>query len=271
MDSDYPLEMSSDEITRLRVQSDLFRPDAQDMLNAIGVQPGWRCLDLCCGIGGITDLLSYHAGSTGDVIGLDSDAAKIAVAENWAHVNGYTNVRFVHGDAFATGFEPRSFDLVHTRFALSIVPGGAAMLPHLLELVRPGGVVLFEEVEWDSVACHPENASWDRAAAAIDQCFSRIGSDLRFGRKLPSLLTAAGAEVSRMRPCNYALRHGQPMHHHVPLTVAAMRASMVEHGVLDGATVDRIVAEAHAHLEKPDTITLSFTMFQVVARIPPST
>lgn len=266
MSDGYPLAMSTDESLRLRMQADLFRGDADDMLTAIGVRPGWRCLDLCSGVGGITDLLSRHAGPRGEVVGLETDPAKIEVAEAWARANGYSNVYFVQGDAFATGFESSSFDLVHARFALSIVPGGAGMLGHLLELVRPGGVVFLEEVEWGSVACHPPHPAFDRAASTVDECFTRIGSDLRLGRKLPGQLAAAGVDVIRLRPCCYALRAGEPMHHHVPLTLDAMRASVVAQGLLDAQTLDKTAAEAHEHLAMPETVTLSFTMLQIVGR-----
>ena len=51
---DYPIKTSKHEVARLRMQSDLFRADAESMLDRIGVGLGWRCLDLCCGVGGIT-------------------------------------------------------------------------------------------------------------------------------------------------------------------------------------------------------------------------
>ena len=51
---DYPIKTSEDEFTRLSMQPGLFRGDAEFILDRIGVKPGWRCLDLCCGIAGLT-------------------------------------------------------------------------------------------------------------------------------------------------------------------------------------------------------------------------
>lgn len=42
----YPIE-------RLHTQSAALEPDAAIMREQIGVAPGWRCLDLGCGPGGI--------------------------------------------------------------------------------------------------------------------------------------------------------------------------------------------------------------------------
>ena len=95
MSQGYPLPASEAEVARLRMQSDLFRDDAEIMLDRIGVRPGWRCLDLCCGVGGITDLLSRRVGLDGAVIGLDRDAWKLEVARDWARANQLDNVRYI--------------------------------------------------------------------------------------------------------------------------------------------------------------------------------
>ncbi len=118
MSQGYPLLASEAEVARLRMQSDLFRDDAESRLDRIGVRPGWRCLDLCCGVGGVTDLLSRRVGLDGEVIGLDMDAWKLEVARDGARANRLDNVRYLEGDAFDSGLPPASFDLVHTRFAL---------------------------------------------------------------------------------------------------------------------------------------------------------
>ncbi len=141
MSQGYPVPASEAEVARLRMQSDLFRDDAESMLDRIGVRPGWRCLDLCCGVGGITDLLSRRVGLDGEVIGLDRDASMLEVARDWARANLLDNVRYLEGDAFDSGLPPASFDLVHTRFALGVIPNGARMLDPILTLVRPGGAL----------------------------------------------------------------------------------------------------------------------------------
>jgi len=48
--------------------------DAGVILDRIGVQRGWRCLDLGCGAGGILELLGTRVGPTGLAIGLDAIA-----------------------------------------------------------------------------------------------------------------------------------------------------------------------------------------------------
>jgi SAM-dependent methyltransferase len=66
----YPIEHRAGEIERLRIQAEAIAPDTRTMLDRIGVKPGWRCLDIGCGPGGITGLLSERVGPGGRVVGL---------------------------------------------------------------------------------------------------------------------------------------------------------------------------------------------------------
>ena len=50
------------------------------MLDRFGPMQGWTCLDVGCGPGGITHLLSERVGASGRVVGLDTDAEFLAHA-----------------------------------------------------------------------------------------------------------------------------------------------------------------------------------------------
>lgn len=76
----YPIERRAGEIERLRMQAAAIAFDAGVMLDRIGVQCGWRCLDLGCGAGGILELLGARVGATGLAVGLDADLALLRAA-----------------------------------------------------------------------------------------------------------------------------------------------------------------------------------------------
>jgi SAM-dependent methyltransferase len=265
---EYPIATSADEIERLRMQSDLFRADAESMLERIGIGPGWRCLDLCCGVGGITDLLSRRVGTSGTVVGADSDSAKLAVARDWAAANGLDNVRFEQTNAFASEFPQGSFDLVHTRFALSVIPNGTGILDHMLTLVRPGGIVFVEEANVRTMECVPCDPLWERALAIAVDTFAGVGADVFLGPKLYAMFRAAGLADLRVRPCLHALRAGDPMMMHLPSTMQGMREAILSTGELTAAELDKMIAGLREHLSKPDTLTISYSMIQVVGRAP---
>ena len=265
---DYPIKTSEREVARLRMQSDLFRADAELMLDRIGVGLGWRCLDLCCGVGGITDLLSRRIGTEGTVTGADIDSTKLAVACDWAVANGLDNARFERADAFATEFPKASFDLVHCRFALGVIPNGKEILNHMVTLVRPGGIVFVEEANVRTMECSPPDPIWDQMLALTVDTFAKIGADVHLGPKLYRVFRTIGLTDLRVRPCLHALRAGDPMMMHLPDTLEGMRDAILSVGALTTIELDHMVNHLREHLSKPGALTISYSMVQVVGKVP---
>src|SRR5262245_19557767 len=159
----YPIEHRKGEIARLDAQARSFAPDARRMLERIGVQPGWTCLDLGCGPRGITDLMSERVGPSGRVVGVDKDEGFVAHAS--AHAPG--NVEFRLGDAYDSRLPSASFDLVHMRFIASTAGNPDGLLREALRLARPGGVVALQEPDVDTFSCYPPHPAWDRLMTAM--------------------------------------------------------------------------------------------------------
>lgn len=259
----YPLDMVADEVYRLRIQGEMFRPDATRALGEIGGLTGARVLDLCCGVGGITDCLVEAVGPTGTVSGLDYDPAKLAAARDW---NPAPNVTFVEGDAFQPDLSPAQFDLVHTRFAMGIIPNGAQIFDVALGLVKPGGVLFLQEGFPEPYTCHPPCPAFDRGKAVMFDCFVQIGSTLTMGLDLPALFDRAGLAEARFHPCTHIVRAGDPMADHMPLTLEAMRATILDLGLMSGDELTATIAEIRAHMAVPGHMMLSFTLVQAIAR-----
>lgn len=263
----YPIKTSTDEFTRLEIQADLFRDDARAMLADIGDGSGKRVLDLCCGIGGITDVLSEWVGAEGQVVGADLDTVKLDHAQQWAKLNGLSNVEFVEANAFDSGLTTGYFDLVHTRFALSVIQDGLGILDHMLTLVRPGGIIFVEEVNTSTMECTPATEDWDRALALMKRTFSEIGADTRIGPTLRGVFLEKGLVAIEVKPCLHALTAKDPMTMHLPLTLTAMRDSISSLRLMEVEDLDELIARVSTHLMRPETMTISFSMVQVVGRM----
>lgn len=70
----YLLAGGSAELERLSLQSRVWEPETEAMLDQIGIQTGWQCIDLGCGAMGILRPLSRRVGVEGHVVGVDVDA-----------------------------------------------------------------------------------------------------------------------------------------------------------------------------------------------------
>ena len=264
----YPLRRGPEETARLQVQAAALEPGADILFARIGVRPGWRCLDLGCGVGGVTNLLSRRVGPTGRVVGLDQDAGMLATAREWAQANGLSNVEFVEGDAYRTGLPPESFDLVHVRFLFTTVGHDAGLLSKMLALTRPAGVVAVQETDLVTANCYPAHPAWDQLKNAIIAAFQRTGGATFAGRRMFGMLRRAGLEEVRFRPFVMGFTSDDPMAESMPSVAASLREAILESGLMSEIQLDEAIAACKRHLADPDTISTSYLMFQVWGRKP---
>jgi ubiquinone/menaquinone biosynthesis C-methylase UbiE len=264
----YPIARRAGEIDRLRIQAAAMEFDAGVMLDRIGVGPGWRCLDLGCGPGGITHLLSARVGPAGRVVGVDADPVMLEAARAWADSRGLTNVELVEADAYRTGLARDAFDLVHVRYLAGTAGQPGELLREAVALARPGGVVAFEEPDTDTLECHPSHPAWDRLKAVLQDGFANVGADTRLGKRLYRLFRQAGLEAVRYRPFLVGVTSGEPMTDYLPATVESIRATLIERGLIAEADLEAALAACRRHLADPDTVFRSFLTAQVWGRKP---
>ncbi|MGH7324987.1 MAG: methyltransferase domain-containing protein [Candidatus Rokuibacteriota bacterium] len=262
----YPLERTAEEMARLRMQAAALEADARILIELIGVGTGWRCLDLACGVGGITDVLSRSVGPTGRVVGLDYDADKLTAARQWAQTKGLANAEFVEGDAYRTGLAAASFDLVHVRFVFTTVGRDEELLREALRLVRPGGALAVQEADVITLSCHPPHPAWDRLKHAITTAMTRLGGDTHAGRRMFGLLRGAGLQDVRFRPLLRGFTHSDPMADFLPSTAASMRSAIIEAGLLREDELDAALEVCRRHLADPATISTSVLVYQAWGR-----
>src|SRR5215471_8801564 len=92
---DYVLGHSADEYGRLRRHAQTLAPVTTRLFHAIGLQPGWRCLDLGCGPGETMRLMGEFVGPSGEVTGLDRDTRAGREAIERLVATGTSRCRFI--------------------------------------------------------------------------------------------------------------------------------------------------------------------------------
>ena len=168
----YILGHDRDELDRLIDQARFFGDLTEEVLRRAGVGPGMRVLDVGCGTGDVSFLAARLVGPTGAVLGVDRSAEAVAVAERRARDAGLGNVSFVVQElSEVTVTAP--VDALVGRLVLMYLDDPAAALGRLLEAVRPGGVVAFQEMDMGAVVCEPDCALFTTSGDRIVQTFAR--------------------------------------------------------------------------------------------------
>jgi SAM-dependent methyltransferase len=129
-------------------------------------------------------LAARLVGPSGEVVGIERDAGSIAVAQKRAAEAGYRNISFTQTDASQI-VSDKPFDAAVGRFILMFLPDPKSVLRSLAALVRPGGVLVFQEPAWQAfLALASPLPLWSKVVSSIHETFRRSGVNLEMGPDL---------------------------------------------------------------------------------------
>jgi len=219
---------------RLAILESLYDPGSTARLAALGVDAGWRCLELGAGGGSITRWLCDRVGPTGSVTAVDLEP-------RFLEADPRPNIEIHRRDIVADGVPGDGYDLIHTRALLMHLPNPERLIAHMASRLRPGGVLLVEEGDfYPFSALQPSLYAevWDQSARVA----AKGGGDFYWARHLPEALDAAGLlEVSAIGEVQM-FRGGDPWAELIGMTWEQHTPLMVANGY-DGELVAAAIAE----------------------------
>lgn len=237
---------------RLRILARVLQPTTVSLFDRVGIKPGLACLDVGCGGGDVSLILAQRVGPTGRVIGLDMDDIKLKLARDEAEAQQLNNVRFECVDINDWQGES-AFDLIYSRCLLTHLQDPATVLVRMLQALRPGGVVIIEDIDFSGHLCHPHLPALQRYMDLYTQIVQRRGGDPNIGPRLPGLLLEAGFEQVQM---NVELPAGLAGEVKLinPITMETISEAILAEGLATQSEIDGIVADLYAFARNPRTV-----------------
>jgi ubiquinone/menaquinone biosynthesis C-methylase UbiE len=197
--SEYALGNLDTEHERLRRQADRLAADTERLFREAGIGAGQRVLDLGAGTGAVALLAARLVGPSGEVVGIERDPRTIERARSEASAADMPNVRFVEADVGGM-IDAGPFDAVVGRFILCWVPDPGAVLRQAATVVRPGGVMAFQEPWQGSVLALLEPLPlWHSAVQLLREVVRQSGGDPDIGAKLYGMFQDAGFADASVR------------------------------------------------------------------------
>lgn len=264
----YSLGANADETSRLQRQAEELLAADTALVDRTSLGPGDVAIDLGCGPCGILDLLSDRVGPTGRVIGVDADAAHVAIAAEMVATRSLGNVEMLLADARNTGLASSSFDVVHARTLLINVPEPAEVVQEMVRLAKPGGWVLSFEPDCELSVCYPTHPAYERLVDMFAPAFSRNGADSRIGRRVAELYRSAGLIDVDVEARADVFPRGHTRRTNRVDLIRSMQSHVLELGLATEAELDELMAGALAHLDNPDTVVVPHMSFLVSGRRP---
>lgn len=249
---------------RLRLLSEVLGPSTERLIADAGVREGASCLDLGCGDGDVSLMLARTVGPTGRVLGADLDEELLDLARFEAELRGIANVSFEQHDV--TAWKPdEQFDVAYARFLLAHLTDPRAMLRDLRRQLRPGGMLIVEDVQYQGHFAEPTCAAFWRYVDLYTLAARQRGADPDIGPRLPRLMREAGmrdVEVRVLQPS--ALTGGIKL-----LTCATLEGiadSVIEEGLCTREEMQQTIEELYEFALDPTTLIGGPRVFQLWAR-----
>lgn len=225
----------SDERRRLAALAGIYDPGTFRLLEQVGVAPGWACLEVGAGEGSVARRLADLTGPTGRVLAVDLDPR---------HMAGETAYEVRAHDILDGPPESGAFELAHARAVIEWIPDRAAAIANMVAALKPGGVLLLEDVDIAGAKLgFPENGLRDAAVTAVGRLAAAGGADLYFGRELRKQLADAGLVGIESDVRTVLQRGGEPTTDFQRLTLEQLAPVLVAQGLLTEAEVSQSIAD----------------------------
>jgi len=115
-------------------------------IDASGVRPGNKVLDLAGGTGDLTAKFSRLVGSKGTVVLADINSSMLNVGRDKLRDHGLVqNIEYVQANAEALPFDDNTFDVITIAFGLRNVTDKDKALASMFRVLKPGGRLLVLE------------------------------------------------------------------------------------------------------------------------------
>lgn len=184
---------------RLRLLHDVYGASTEALLTELGLAEGMRAADIGCGTGTVSRWMARAVGPNGAVVGVDLSQAQLEVARRDAADCGLTQLTFRHGDAYETGLPRERFDLVYCRFLLCHLADPDRALTEMCALLKPGGVLVADDVDVGSIFSDPPSPDIDRMRDLMLAVGRSRGVDYCLGIRLHRLFRAHGFADPQVR------------------------------------------------------------------------
>ena len=178
--------LGTEERRRLELLEECLDPMTTRSLDAIGVKPGWRCLELGGGGGSVTRILCDRVGPGGRVAAVDLDTRFLEEIEA-------DNLDVHSCNVLTDGIPGDAYDLAHARLLLMHLPTRDQFVGEMAATLRPGGWLVVEDLDATALFALSDGIYAEMLGKAIE-AFHMANAASTFGRQIPALFDAAGLE-----------------------------------------------------------------------------
>jgi len=255
--AEYVLARGSSGQRRLEILNDAMWPSSRKLLRQAGLRKGKTFLDVGCGPGALTKRV-FDLGI--EATGVDIDPGFIESAQQT-----HKGPTYACASVFELASLDRQFDVVYARYLLSHLADPAQGIQAMIGVIKPGGKLVLEDVDFDLHVAEPRPPAFDRYLQLYEAVVKLKGGDPFLGRKLFKLATQADLTQIKTSVQVSVFTEGAPKRMS-SLTLEGSRATLLASGLATETELDQLIEEL-MRLESTDDSVISIAgTFQVIGK-----
>ena len=192
------------------------------------------------------------------------DEIKLDMDRQLAAQAGLGNVRFQQVTV-QDWMEESQYDCIYSRFLLTHLTDPVRVLRQMLRAIRPGGVVVVEDVDFGGHFCHPQCAGFDAYVRLYRAAARQQGADADIGPKLYGMMLDAGWSNVKLNVVQPAFVSGEGKQ------IALLTFVNIADSLLDGKLASELelqsaIDDLRRFTDDPRTLVSLPRVFQLWAR-----
>ena len=256
----YTLRRGQAGAERLRILGAAMADSTDRFLRASELAEGMRCLDAGCGVGVVSRKL---AEITGHCHGIDLDSQFLEIAQSDRLPNG---VRLSQADVFELAPKPH-FDVVYSRYLLSHLKDPGLAIRRLADVLKPGGLLLLEDVDFPGHVHHPPCPAFLNYLELYQKVVRKNGGDPCLGRKLYSMVLDCDLESVEMELV-VSLQYRDPGKRVAELTLEHVASPLIDGGLVEAGELESVLQDLRAFSADSKSFMSIAPTYQIRARKP---
>ena len=245
--TDYSLDNTWDQTSqRLALLESQLDPISHRRLRALGLNTGFRCLEVGGGGGSITRWLCEQVGVDGYVLATDIEPTLLEQVH-------YSQLEINQHDILNDPPPSAEFDVVHARWLLHHLPDPGEAMHRMVSAVRPGGWIILEEPDFSPFRLSSSQTYTSFMSELTRVAVASSGGDCYWARNMLQQVGSLGLEDVGAEADQFLVRGGAGWAEFFSLTSQQVRARMT---APEGALTDQAFDAGIALLADPEVIEL---------------
>jgi SAM-dependent methyltransferase len=265
-DRDYILGTHEEEISRLGLQHDVWRPAVLDCWRRAGITAGKRVLDIGAGPGYAAVDLAEIVGQRGEVVALERSSNFVNAFREMVRARSLANVQIHEIDLMTDDLPAGDYDFAWCRWVVSFVDDPPLLMEKLGRVMPKGSLCIFHEYgHYETWRFFPRLPMQERFREHVIATWRESGGEPDGATRLPELLADNGFVIRSARPHIFCLRPDDYMWQWPATFIEIYLPRLIQLGRIDQKFAEKVRADLARAERNRNSFMLTPLVLEIIA------